>query len=57
MEQFLGALNFARDVDRTLVLPHLVEYPHGRASVNDRIFFNQILNVLNCSKAEANKIL
>lgn len=29
IEQFLGALNFAHDIERTLVLPHLVEYPHG----------------------------
>ena len=27
MEQFLGALSFAKDLGRTLVLPHLVEYP------------------------------
>ncbi len=33
MEQFLGALNFAHDIDRTLVLPHLVEYPLGMKSV------------------------
>lgn len=43
MEQFLGALNFARDVDRTLVLPHLVEYPHGRAS--DQIPFQKYFQV------------
>lgn len=27
MEQFLGALSFAKDLNRTLVLSHLVEYP------------------------------
>uniref|UniRef100_A0A1I7YE92 GDP-fucose protein O-fucosyltransferase 1 n=1 Tax=Steinernema glaseri TaxID=37863 RepID=A0A1I7YE92_9BILA len=32
MEQFLGALNFAQGLDRTLVLPPLVEYPSDSPS-------------------------
>lgn len=32
IEQFLGAMNFAHDIDRTLVLPHWVEYPEGFGS-------------------------
>jgi hypothetical protein len=38
MEQFLGALSFAKDLGRTLVLPHLVEYPERMpTSVNNKL--------------------
>ena len=40
MEQFLGALSFAKDLGRTLVLPHLVEYPERMpTSVNNKLIY------------------
>ena len=43
MEQFLGALEFTRSIGRTLVLPHLVEYPKGTNSA--QIPFNKYFKV------------
>ena len=39
MDQFLGALAFAKGLDRTLVLPHLVEYPERVANSVNILWF------------------
>jgi len=39
IEQFLGALSFGKDLNRTIVLPHLVEYPERVPTSVNNFFF------------------
>jgi peptide-O-fucosyltransferase len=45
IDQFLGALSFAKGIGRTLVLPHLVEYPPSSKSPSDQIPFQTYFKV------------